>query len=83
MSKVFNFDLFKEKIPTIVQICNHFFDKVDRNNSIDESNKVIFNLRSFSSTIFNSVIVKCFFGHDYNNEMVGGMPYGEFVLDTI
>jgi cytochrome P450 len=29
MSKVFNFDLIKENIPTIVEICNNCYEKFD------------------------------------------------------
>jgi cytochrome P450 len=70
LSKVFNFDLIKENIPKIVEICNKCYEKFDESHKVSE-NKVKYNTLSMSANIFNGVIMKCFFGHDHINDQIG------------
>jgi cytochrome P450 len=74
LSKVFNFDLIKENISKISEICDICFDEYDETHKVGDR-RYKYDTLGLSVRIFNGVVMKCFFGSDNVKEKIGGLKY--------
>ena len=61
MSKVFNFDLIKENIPKIAEICDKSFEDFEKDKSITQK-QCKYDVSKLSALIFSEIMLKCFLG---------------------
>jgi hypothetical protein len=81
MSKVFNFDLLKENIPKVIEICDKAMNFFDKSSNVSE-NTFKYDPVGLSSRMFNGVMMKCFFGSDQVEDEIDGKNFEELVLDV-
>jgi dissimilatory sulfite reductase (desulfoviridin) alpha/beta subunit len=66
---VFNFDLVKDNISKISEICNKSFDVYEERSKIGE-NKFQYFIGRVGAKMFSGVMMKCFFGNDNLDEEI-------------
>ncbi len=73
-SKIFNFDLVKENIEEMSQICDRYFDLFDSENKKDK-NVIKYDVHTLSTRIFSGIMMKCFLGTDQVKDRIKGLQY--------
>jgi cytochrome P450 len=63
ISHAFNFDLLKQNIPKICNICDRKFADLEKGSNIKEG-EFSYKLINLGNRMFNGVMMACFFGSD-------------------
>lgn len=79
---MFNFDLVKDNISKISDICNKSFDVYEERCKVGD-NKFQYFIGKVGAKMFSGVMMKCFFGNDNLDEEILGVKYDEFMIKTM